>query len=131
MPRQYSPEEQANLALVERLYAECLNPLNPDLVDEFMAEDYIQHNQQHTGGREPLKALIRHIREINPLSIHDVKRILVDGDMVAVHYHAKRFPDDVGWVALDMFRLENGQIVEHWDVLQDIDPNRANPADPV
>lgn len=131
MPRQYSVEEAANLRLIERLYAECLNPLDPDKVDEFMDEDYIQHNQQHTGGREPLKGLIRHIREVNPLSIHDVKRILVDGDMVAVHYHAMRFPGDPGWVTVDIFRIEHGKVAEHWDVLQDIDPDRANPADPV
>ncbi len=131
MPREYSPEEAANLKLVQRLYDECLNPLDPDKVDEFIAEDYVQHNQDHTGGREPLKGLIRHIREVNPLSVHDIKRILVDGNMVAAHYHARRFPGDDGWVTVDLFRIENGKIVEHWDVLQDIKPDRVNPADPV
>ncbi len=131
MPREYSPEEQANLTLIQRLYNECLNPLDPDKVDEFMHENYIQHNQEHTGGCEPLKGLIRHIREINPQSVHDIKRILVDGDMVAAHYHARRFEGDAGWVTVDVFRIENGKIAEHWDVLPDINPDRVNPADPV
>jgi predicted SnoaL-like aldol condensation-catalyzing enzyme len=131
MTRRYDAEERANLALIEGLYANVLNALDPDRVDDYIAEDYIQHNQQFLSGREPLKTLIRQIRRDNPQSVHDIKRILVDGNMVAVHYHARRFPEDPGWVTVDLFRIENGKVVEHWDVLQDIDPDRVNPNPPV
>ena len=52
-------------------------------------------------------------------SSHEIKYIASDGDRVLIHNYNKAFPDDPGKAAVDMFRLENGKIVEHWDVLQD------------
>ncbi len=50
----------------------------------------------------------------------------VDGDYVILHVHAVREPGSRGRAIVDIFKLENGKIVEHWDVVQDIPENPAN-----
>lgn len=123
-------EEQANLDLVMGLFAEVLNPMDSGAVDRFIAADYIQHNQSVEPGREPLKAFLDMIREQTPEAVHDVKRAFVDGDHVTVHYHVRRWPGDLGWAVIDIFRIEDGRIAEHWDVMQDVIEGGPNPNSP-
>ena len=125
-----TPQEQANLDLVLGMFAEVLNPMDSDAVDRFIAPGYIQHNQSVEPGREALKAFLDLIREQTPQAVHDVKRAFVDGDHVIVHYHVRRWPDDMGWAVIDIFRLEDGLIAEHWDVMQDVVEGGPNPASP-
>ena len=123
----YTAEEQANLALVRGLFDEVLNPMDSGAVDRFIAADYIQHNPNVETGREPLKAFLDFIRRENPQGVHDVKRMFADGDHVIVHYHVRRWPDDIGWAVVDIFRIENDLIAEHWDVAQDVVTGGPNP----
>jgi predicted SnoaL-like aldol condensation-catalyzing enzyme len=123
-------EETANLQLVLDMFAEVLNPMDSGAVDRFIAEDYIQHNQSVEPGREPLKAFLDTIRESTPEAVHDVKRAFVDGDHVTVHYHVRRWPDDLGWAVIDIFRIEAGKVKEHWDVMQDVVDGGPNPNSP-
>lgn len=123
-------EETANLQLVLDMFAEVLNPMDSGAVDRFIAEDYIQHNQAVEPGREPLKAFLDTIRESTPEAVHDVKRAFVDGDHVTVHYHVRRWPGDLGWAVIDIFRIEDGKVKEHWDVMQDVVDGGPNPNSP-
>ena len=123
-------EEEANLALVLDMFAAVLNPMDSAAVDRFIAPDYIQHNQMAEPGRDGLKTFLDMIREQTPQAVHDVKRAFVDGDHVTVHYHVRRWPGDQGWAVIDIFRLENGLIAEHWDVMQDVVPGGPNPLGP-
>ena len=125
-----SPEEQANLDLVLAMFAEVLNPMDSSAVDRFIAPDYIQHSQLAPPGRDALKAFLDMIRAETPDAVHDVKRAFVDGDHVVVHYHVRRWPDDLGWAVIDIFRIEDGLIAEHWDVLQDVVEGGPNPVGP-
>jgi predicted SnoaL-like aldol condensation-catalyzing enzyme len=125
-----TPREQANLDLVLRMFAEVLNPMDSSAVDRFIAPDYIQHNQAVSPGRESLKAFLDMIRDQTPQAVHDVKRAFVDGDHVTVHYHVRRWPDDLGWAVIDIFRVENGLVAEHWDVMQDVIEGGPNPIGP-
>jgi len=122
--------EQSNLAHVARLFDQVLGPLDADMVDRFIAADYIQHNQSVGQGTTPLKALLRQIRAETPEAVHDVKRMFADGDHVIVHYHVRRWPGDRGWAVVDIFRLAGGLIVEHWDVVQDLPETSPNPIGP-
>ena len=122
--------EQANLDLVLAMFAQVLNPMDSGAVDRFIAEDYIQHSQLAEPGREALKRFLNMIREQSPEAVHDVKRAFVDGDHVIVHYHVRRWPGDKGWAVIDIFRVENGLIAEHWDVLQDVAEDGPNPNSP-
>jgi predicted SnoaL-like aldol condensation-catalyzing enzyme len=122
--------EQANLELVLAMFAQVLNPMDSSAVDRFIAEDYIQHSQLAEPGREALKRFLDMIREQTPQAVHDVKRAFVDGDHVIVHYHVRRWPEDKGWAVIDIFRVEDGKIAEHWDVLQDVAEGGPNPNSP-
>jgi predicted SnoaL-like aldol condensation-catalyzing enzyme len=123
----HSAEEQANLDLVLAMFRDMLNPMDSGAVDRFIAEDYIQHNQSVAPGRQPLKDFLDMIRERTPQAVHDVKRAFVDGAHVVVHYHVRRWPDDLGWAVIDIFRVENGKVAEHWDVMQDVAEGGPNP----
>ena len=125
-----TPQEEANLALVLDMFAHVLNPMDSGAVDRFIAADYIQHNQAAEPGREGLKRFLDMIRAATPEAVHDVKRAFVDGDHVTVHYHVRRWPEDLGWAVIDIFRIENGMIAEHWDVMQDVVEGGPNPASP-
>ena len=57
-------------------------------------------------------------------------RAFVDGDHVTVHYHVRRWPGDLGWAVIDIFRIEDGMIAEHWDVMQDVVEGGPNPIGP-
>jgi predicted SnoaL-like aldol condensation-catalyzing enzyme len=125
-----TPEEEANLALVRGLFEQVLNPMDSSAVDRFIAPGYIQHNQLAEPGREGLKAFLDMIRAETPEAVHDVKRAFVDGDHVTVHYHVRRWPGDNGWAVIDIFRIEDGLVAEHWDVMQDVVPGGPNPLGP-
>ncbi len=123
-------EEQANLDIVLGMFAHVLNPMDSSAVDRFIAPGYIQHNQSVEPGRDKLKAFLDMIREQTPDAVHDVKRAFVDGDHVTVHYHVRRWPDDLGWAVIDIFRVEDGLVIEHWDVMQDVIEGGPNPLSP-
>jgi predicted SnoaL-like aldol condensation-catalyzing enzyme len=57
----------------------------------------------------------------------DFKRFFADENLVAVHSHMTREPGDRGLAVVDIFRLENDKIVEHWDVIQPVPATTANP----
>ena len=77
--------------------------------------------------RVGLKRFLVMIREQKPQAVHDVKRAFVDGDHVTVHYHVRRWPGDAGWAVIDIFRIQDGLIAEHWDVMQDVVEGGPNP----
>jgi predicted SnoaL-like aldol condensation-catalyzing enzyme len=123
-------QEQANLKLVLDMFEQVLNPMDSAAVDRFIAPGYIQHNQAVEPGVASLKAFLDMIRSQTPDAVHDVKRAFVDGDHVTVHYHVRRWPGDTGWAVIDLFRIEDGMIAEHWDVMQDVIEGGPNPNSP-
>lgn len=125
-----TPAEQVNLQLVLDMFRDVLNPMDSGAVDRYISPGYIQHNQAAQPGREGLKAFLDMIRGQTPDAVHDVKRAFVDGNHVTVHYHVRRWPDDLGWAVIDIFRIEDGMIVEHWDVMQDVVEGGPNPIGP-
>jgi len=120
-------DEQRNLDLVMAMFEAVLQPLDADAVDRFIAPDYVQHSALAAPGREGLKAFLRMARRETPGAVHDIKRRFVDGDHVIVHYHVRRTPDDPGLAVIDIFRIFDGLIAEHWDSIQPIVPGGPNP----
>ena len=125
-----TPGEEANLRLVLDMFEHVLKPMDSAAVDRFISPDYIQHNQMVEPGVGSLKAFLDLIRGQTPDAVHDVKRAFVDGDHVTVHYHVRRWPDDLGWAVIDIFRVEDGLIADHWDVMQDVVESGPNPNSP-
>jgi predicted SnoaL-like aldol condensation-catalyzing enzyme len=62
----------------------------------------------------------------NPNKKLDIKLALEDGDMVATHSHLRQRPDDIGGAVVHIFRIKNGQIVELWDLGQEIPKDSVN-----
>ena len=109
------------------LFRNVLVPLDPDQVDRYISPDYIQHSPMAAPGRESLKAFLNVVRAASPHSSQRLLRAFVDGDHVIIHYHVKKSPEDLGFVVMDIFRLANGMVVEHWDCVQDVPVHSPNP----
>jgi predicted SnoaL-like aldol condensation-catalyzing enzyme len=75
---------------------------------------------------EGFRKFIEFRREKFPNAKSEIKRTLADGDMVILHVHSIREPGERGVAIVDIFRLEGGKIIEHWDVIQPISEKAAN-----
>lgn len=92
----------------------------------FVSPDYIQHNPGIANGRGAAIAALEPMFSRAGAKF-DVKRIIVDGDYAVIHLHGRGDPATAGAAVADIYRLKNGKIVEHWDVLQPIPAHSANP----
>ena len=119
--------EQRNLDHVLGLFRDVLQPLDADQVDRYISPNYIQHSPMAAPGRDSLKAFLRVVRAASPHSSQQLLRAFVDADHVIIHYHVKKDPEDRGFVVMDIFRLTDGMVVEHWDCVQDVPANSPNP----
>ena len=122
-----TPEEQRNLDHVLGMFRDVLQPLDADQVDRYISPDYIQHSPMAAPGRDSLKAFLRMVRAASPDSSQKLLRAFVDGDHVMLHYHVKKDPADRGFVVMDIFRLINGLVLDHWDCVQDVPTHSPNP----
>lgn len=121
-----SPKEEANRKVVLDFYEKGLNQKDADAAIALMGDRYVQHNPNAADGPEGFRKFIGFLKEKFPNSKSEIKRALVDGDYVILHVHAVREPGTRGSAIIDIFKLENGKIVEHWDVVQPIPDNPAN-----
>jgi predicted SnoaL-like aldol condensation-catalyzing enzyme len=119
-------QADANKRAVIEFYDLAINKKDFAAASKYLGPRYIQHNPVAADGPEGLKAFIEFLRAKFPESRSEVKRAWVDGDYVILHVHSVREPGTRGRAIVDIFRLENGKIVEHWDVIQDIPEKAAN-----
>lgn len=124
--RQEKLVEEANRRLVANMYERVLKPLDSSRVDEFFARDYVQHNPLAATGAQGLKDFLDWARARAPAAEHRVKRVFVDGDYVIAHVHVIIHPGDLGNAVVDIFRVAQGRIAEHWDVAQEVPTQSAN-----
>ena len=88
--------------------------------------DYIQHKPTLPDGREAVVVFLEGLLERFPERIFTVHRVIASDDLVAVHYHSQANPDDPGFAVVDIFRVENCRMVEHWDVVQPVPEQSEN-----
>jgi len=94
--------------------------------EQYVGNKYIQHNPHVADGREqPIQYLGQWLKE-NPQASCEIKRVIAENDLVVIHSHWKNSPQDRGQAGIDIFRVENDKIVEHWDVLQDVPEKSVN-----
>ena len=97
-----------------------------EAVENYGGSHYIQHNPQAPDGFEAFIQFVEgFVNQFSQLS-YEIKRIVAEGDLVALHSLLKTSPEDRGTAVADFFRLEAGKVVEHWDVLQPIPESAAN-----
>lgn len=120
-------QEEKNRALVIEFYTKVLSERRVDLAPVYMREDYIQHNPLAANGREAFMGFFRYLFDRYPQSEHRIVRTATDGDLVYLHVHAKNDPSDRGRAVVDILRVQDGKIAEHWDVVQPVPEGSANP----
>jgi predicted SnoaL-like aldol condensation-catalyzing enzyme len=87
---------------------------------------YIQHNPLAATGRDAAIAFLEPFFQGHPDASYSIKRIIADGNLVAVHSHAKFTADERGLAVIDILRVEHCKIAEHWDVAQPVPEKTAN-----
>ena len=118
--------EEANKKAVLEFYEQGLNRKDFDAAAKFIGPRYVQHNPTAPDGPEGFKAFLKFLREKFPDSHSEIKRAFAEGDYVILHVHSVREKGSRGRAIVDIFKLEDGKIVEHWDVVQDIPEKAAN-----
>lgn len=93
---------------------------------DFVGPMYIQHNPRVENGPQPFITYFTEFYRKNPHAKTEIKRMIAEGDLVVVHAHSRANEKDLGYAAIDIFRLEQGKIVEHWDAVQAVPEKSAN-----
>ena len=122
-----SEEEEQRRRFVVEMFEKVLMPMDSSQVDHFIAPDYVQHSSLAQPGVDGLKRWLDVVRVESPDARQEIKRSFVDGDHVITHQHVVRWRGDRGVAVIDIFRIEDGLIKEHWDVIQDVPENSPNP----
>ena len=108
--------ESKNKALVLKAFDTLFNKRDYATAETLWSPKYIQHSAHIEPGREGLFNLIRSI----PATLkYEPGLIVAEGDFVIVHGRFSGMGLPVNWIAADILRIENGILVEHWDVIQD------------
>jgi predicted SnoaL-like aldol condensation-catalyzing enzyme len=119
-------QEEANKKIVLDFYEKALIRKDFAAAAQHLGQRYVQHNPTAADGPEGFHKFIDFLRAKYPQSHSDIKQAFADGDTVILHVHSVREPGQRGSAIVDIFRLENQKIVEHWDVIQPIPETAAN-----
>jgi len=122
----HTAQEEANIKTVLDLYEKGINQKDFEAAAKDLGPKYVQHNPRATDGPEGFKAFIEFLKAKFPNYHSDIKKTFADGDYVILHVRNVPAPGERGAAIVDIFRLENGKVVEHWDVRQDIPEKSAN-----
>jgi len=117
---------EANKKIVVDFYEKAINQKDFDAAAKYFGPRYVQHNPRAADGPDGLKAFIGFLKAKFPNYKSTIKKVFADGDYVILHVHNVATPGSRGAAIVDIFKLENGKIVEHWDVRQEIPEKAAN-----
>ena len=113
--------QEQNKKIVIDFYELAFNQHQPEqAAKKYIGDHYIQHHPGVPDGAEAFYSYFAKYFKEHPESHVEIKRALADGDLVALHLHSRQNKADNGRAIVDLFRLENGKIVEHWDVIQNV-----------
>ena len=116
----------ANKKTAIAFYEASINQKDFAAAAPFLGPYYKQHNPTAKDGAEGLKAFIEFLKAKYPQQHGDIRQVIAEGDLVVLHVHSTRADNTPGRAIVDIFRLKDGKVVEHWDVIQDIPPQGAN-----
>ena len=118
---------EANKKLVLEFYDAIIGRKDFDAGRRFMGDTYRQHAPYAADGPEGLRAFVTWFKENFPGHRYEIKRVIAEGDFVMLHVHGTGGPNPFGEAVVDIFRIENGKVVEHWDIIQAIPEKADNP----
>jgi predicted SnoaL-like aldol condensation-catalyzing enzyme len=108
--------QERNKALVLQAFDTLFNKRDYAAAEKYWSPNYFQHSAHIAPGREGLFNLIK---SIPPTLKYEPGTIVAEGDFVIVHGRFSGLGAPVNWIAADIVRIQNGILVEHWDVIQD------------
>ncbi|MFF4502903.1 nuclear transport factor 2 family protein [Streptomyces sp. NPDC001401] len=115
-----------NKKLVTAAFDQLLVKKDLSAIDRYWGPEYDQHNPNIADGVAGVKSgLGAYFKQFPQLTVTP-KRVIAEGDLVAVHSHYVNAPGERGQAIVDLFRVRCGKIVEHWDVIQDVPATSAN-----
>ena len=116
---------EKNKQLVATAYQRIFGELDTTAVDEFMSKDFLQHNPTIADGPEGVKALVKMlITRGVPKQKIEFKHIIAEGDIVILHSRYEMAGKESRFI--DIYRVKNNKIIEHWDAMMQMPDKRAN-----
>lgn len=123
----WTAEEQQNVDLITDFVQNLMNKHDFDYIDrQFGHHNYVQHNRNMNDGIAGVVETVSNLTKRYPDYTYDVKHIFADGDHVTFHSHvtmkkSDRGNDKKGFNIMDTWKVQDGQIVAHWDAIQPLD----------
>ena len=111
-----SPTEQQNKAFVLEAFETLFNKRDYVAAERYWSPSYIQHSAHIPPGREGLFELVKAAPDT---LCYENGLIVANGDYVLLHGRFSGIGQPANWIVVDILRLEDGQLAEHWDVIQD------------
>lgn len=118
---------EMNKKTVVTFFNVAVNQKDFNAASKYLGSRYIQHDPDAADGPEALRNFIQFLRKKYPNAHTEIKQIYAEGDYVIIYVHSVREPGTRGRAIVDIFKLENNKIVEHWEVAQDVPEKSANP----
>lgn len=97
-----------------------------EAVTKYIGSKYVQHNPNVPDGSQAFLDFFIPFFKKHPEAKSEIKRVISSGDLVVLHVLSKIEPSDRGNAVVDIFKVKDGKIVEHWDVRQPIPEKSAN-----
>jgi len=117
---------EANKKIAVAFYEAAINRKDYASAVPLLGPQYRQHNPTAQDGAAGLQAFIEFLKSRYPNQHGDIRRVIAEGDLVVLHVYSSRGDNTPGRAIVDIFRLDKGKVVEHWDVIQDIPGQSAN-----
>jgi predicted SnoaL-like aldol condensation-catalyzing enzyme len=109
-------QEAKNKALVLEAFDALFNTRDYAAAERYWSPTYIQHSAHIPPGREGLFGLVK---EVPATMRYENALTVAEGDYVMLHGRFSGIGQPAAWVVVDIVRLEDGRLAEHWDVIQD------------
>ena len=117
---------EVNKKTAQEFYDCLINKKDFESASKYIGNRYTQHNPLLANGPEGLKVFVAFLKSNYPEARMEIKRVFGEGDYVILHVHSVRVPNTRGRAIFELFKLENGRIVEHWDAIQEIPETSSN-----
>jgi predicted SnoaL-like aldol condensation-catalyzing enzyme len=116
-----SRRNQANVDVVRTFMTKVFNQKDLALLDSTVGETYVQHNPMGADGKDGLRKMLQYTAPNV-----EIVRAMSEGDLVVLHNRSTGWGDGKTYVSFDVFRVVDGRIVEHWDVMQAVEEKTAS-----
>jgi len=123
--RTYSAEEEQNKQIVLDFYEKALNQKDFASASKYLGA-YTQHNPNVPDGPAGLQQYIEFLKKTSPQSHGEITQVFVDGEFVILRIHVVREQGSRGFATVDIFRVKNSLIQEHWDAVQPVPETSKN-----